>query len=455
MIIIVVDEIEPWFEYIWEQFVQVNSLNTEYIFLAYSDYKLSEYVEKTPFLIEYGIKQRYPNSLFIAKKKEVKTDDYVWINEDLPVYRSTITYNGDGKSYDIFYNAFVHLSRLEEWETERKGKFIHSYSFNHPRKKKRIWNIPVVNYLFNELEKKIQEKYPAITFGSREKPVIELSHDVDYIQKTGQLRIKQSLFHFFNGGKFLLRGNFHQSISKFKSSVDFAYRTSDYWCFDYWTELENKLNIKSTYYFFARTGSQSAFNPKRWLLDPSYDISRNEQLKDKCKELVSNDNSIGIHGSYFSAENESLFCKEKEILEHSINCRITKSRQHWLNYCESDTPYIHSKAGIKEDSTLGFNDIPGFRAGIASRYNPYDHANNRSFTFKEIPLVVMDSHLYDYSTDSDSQNLGWLFDSVNKIKNFMISIGWHQRVISRDYGWDAGLRQFLKIDKGLFDGQHE
>jgi hypothetical protein len=152
---------------------------------------------------------------------------------------------------------------------------------------------------------------------------------------------------------------------------------------------------------------------------------------------------IGIHGSYFSAENESLFCREKEILENSIDCKITKSRQHWLNYYDCKTPYVHKRAGIEEDSTLGFNDMPGFRAGIASKYNPYDHENNTSLTFKEIPLVVMDSHLYDYSTGFVSQNLGWLFDSINKVKNFMISIDWHQRVISSDYEWDAGYKEII------------
>jgi hypothetical protein len=199
------------------------------------------------------------------------------------------------------------------------------------------------------------------------------------------------------------------------------------------------------YYFYAKVDDQKRFNPKRWFLDPSYDIAKHERLSEKCKELVSNGNRIGIHGSYFSAVNEGLFCKEKEILEDSINCGITKARQHWLNYYECKTPYIHNKAGLKEDSTIGFNDIPGFRAGVASRYNPYDHQNNTSFPLKEIPLLVMDSHLYDYSTDDNLQNLEWLLNSINNVKNFVISVDWHQRVISRDYGWEARLQQFLDL----------
>jgi hypothetical protein len=444
MLIIVSNEIEPWFKYIWEQFVQINSLLTSYKLVTYSDPIFFNNGKKNPFLIEYNIRQTYPESLFIPKEKEFKTDDYVWIQKDLPISRGTILDNNPRDQYDIFYNAFVHLSRLEEWESEKRGKLIHSYSYNHPRKEKRIWKFPVVNYLFNELEKKIRKKFPTISFGEQVKPVIEFSHDVDYIHKTNQLRIKQTLFHFFNSAKFLLRLELKKSLLKAKSAITFAQTNCGYWCFDEWTELENDLNVKSVYYIFARS-DEKRVNLKRWLLDPSYDIANDKRLIEKCKELNSHGNRLGIHGSYFSAEEERLLYKEKEILENSINIRITKSRQHWLKYYESKTPYIHSKIGIEEDSTLGFNDIPGFRSGIASIYYPYDHQNNKSFSFKVIPLVVMDSHLYDYSAGSNLLSLGWLVDSIKKVKNFTISIDWHLRVISGDYQWDSGYKNFISM----------
>ena len=445
MVIIISDKIEPWFEYIWEQFVLINSLVTGYKLITYSDCRLDKYANSKYFFIEYGTNQRYSDSLFIPKKNEFKTDDYFWIREYLPVYCNTILENGYNMHYDIFYNAFVHLSRLEEWQSERNGNFVRSYSFHHPRKEKRIWKIPIVNYLFNEFEGMIKTKYPEVYFGDRAKPIIELSHDVDYINKTNQLRIKQTLFHFFNCCRFLKQFDLRNSLIKFKNGIEFVFRNSSYWCFDNWTDFEKGLNLKSVYYFFSKTDNQKGFNPKQWFLDPSYDIARNKRLKEKCKALIANGNRIGIHGSYFSAENESVFRREKDGLENAIGHKITKTRQHWLNYCESKTPYIQDMAGIEEDSTIGFNDISGFRAGVASRYNPYDHRNNTSLPLKEVPLVVMDSHLYDYSTDADSQDFEWLFSSINNVKNFMVSVDWHQRVISRDYGWEAGLRQFLNL----------
>ena len=234
------------------------------------------------------------------------------------------------------------------------------------------------------------------------------------------------------------------SLSKFKNGVEFALTGSDYWCFDDWQELESKMDIKSVYYFFSKADNQT-FHPKQWLLDPSYDISNDMRLKEKCRELVSDGHKLGIHGSYFSAENEELFLREKELLERATGSDIKKTRQHWLNYYEGKTPYIHNNTGIEEDSTIGFNDIPGFRSGVASMYNPYDHKNSASFPFREIPLVVMDSHLYDYSSYSGVESLRWLFDSLGKVKNSMISIDWHQRVISQDYGWTQGYKQIRAL----------
>jgi len=144
-----------------------------------------------------------------------------------------------------------------------------------------------------------------------------------------------------------------------------------------------------------------------------------------------------LHGSYFSALNEDCLKREKEIMEGSTGRGVHKIRQHWLRYSERVTPYIHENCDIEEDSTIGFNDIPAFRAGVASKYNPYDHVHKRPFPFKVIPLVLMDSHLYGYSSEDKNSGPLWLLECAKNIKHFAISIDWHQRVISDDYGWDG------------------
>ena len=124
MIVLISNYIELWLKYIWEQFVQVNDLKTEYQLYTYKEYESSNLPQKNIFLIEYASEQQYPESLFILKKNKFKTDQYIWILDDLPIYSDTVVEKNGIMHYDIFYNAFIHLSRLEEWVAESNGTFI-------------------------------------------------------------------------------------------------------------------------------------------------------------------------------------------------------------------------------------------------------------------------------------------------------------------------------------------
>jgi hypothetical protein len=440
MITLLADSVSPWVRYIWEQFSEINGLKTESRILTYAEHDKSLAKGDRDLIIEYALKQRYPSSLFVPRRGFFKTDDYVWLKGDLPVYRDTLEAGGSG--YDIFYNAFVHLSRLEEWEKEKTGYLIHSYSGRHPRKDKAIWNIPVVNYLFNDLESKIKTKNAQICFDEQKKAVIEFSHDVDYLSKTMQLRIKYCAFNFYNMAKLFLRLQFKKGLIKLDKAMRFAFSDRDYWHFEQWMDLESKFDIKSVYYIFADSRRVRRFNLKRWLIEPSYDILSNKRLIEECKKLIASGNQIGIHGSHYSASDAELFQEEKKNLESCIGSQVAKGRQHWLQFYERKTPYIYEKGGIQEDSTLGFNDIPGYRAGIASKFNPYDHVNERAFKFKEIPLVIMDSHLYDYSASSPlREDFTWLSNSIKDVKEFKVSVNWHHRAISEDYNWGYPYRE--------------
>ena len=431
MIVLVTDNPEPWLTYIWEQFARINKLESKYGFFTYDQFKQINDQTNCSLILEYSSCQEISQSLFIPRHNHFSTDDYVWVRRDLPVYSGT--FDEKLKEFDVFFNAFIHLSRLEEWLFEKKGNRIYSYAFKHPRKDQRIWKIPVVNHLFNLLETKIKKKCHEISFGEKEKPTVQFSHDVDYIRKTIQLRIKQSVYNFINSAKLFLHNEKKKSLSKLKKGIKTATGNADYRFFDCWSELEDSLNISPVYYLYARAKSSKRRNVIQWFLDPSYEITKDKELIDQCHELISRGREIGLHGSFFSAGDETLFLKEKLTLEKTINHPVKKTRQHWLNYIETTTPFIHEKTGINTDSSLGFNDVPGFRSGVASIYNPYDHSNQSTFSFDEIPLVLMDAHTDDLVKCDDG--FDWLFKCFDAVKNFAVSVDWHQRGASPEYGW--------------------
>lgn len=343
--------------------------------------------------------------------------------------------------YDLLRQAFIALSRLEEYDCQQAGKKIQSYSSRHPNPDKTRFDKPYVNLLFGKLETLLRSQFPELSFGEKEKPVLDFSHDLDYIKKTIQLRLKQTAFNKYNTFKSI--GSWTRFKRNFIKTFSFFYSHPSYWCFDYWDELEKSHDQRSTYYVYAHTGSRGL---KSWLLDPSYDVSSNKELQDKLKSLNADGHRIGLHGSFASAEDPELLRKEKETLEKALGLPITLTRQHWLRYDEGITPQVHEEL-FKEDATLGWNDRMGYRASCASQYHPYDHKNEQAFTHLETPTIIMDSNIYDYGAqevEALGQKALEMIKELGHLKSAHVAISWHPRVCSSDYNWHPVYEQLIK-----------
>ena len=63
-----------------------------------------------------------------------------------------------------------------------------------------------------------------------------------------------------------------------------------------------------------------------------------------------------------------------------------------------------------------------------------------------LPLVLMDSHLYDYDELTDDQRIERLDQWLDEIRQVHgnATVNWHQRVWARDYGWDKTYANLLE-----------
>lgn len=424
-------EVPNWLRYIIDEFISIQQPH----FTIQIQQKTSDEVAQPAIFYGAGDGFSIPdksNELLITQVHRISPTVFVLSGTE-----------GEGTiSYDLLWNAFVFLSRKEEYECERNGKRIYSYQQNHPREDKRTFRIPIVNHLFDELAQKITTSFPELTFEQGGKMKTELSHDLDYITKTIQLRSKQTAFNSFNILKNIVKPSlFFSSIGK---TFRFLLSNPSYWCFDYWIEIEKKYNVRSVFYIYANNGQSKNF--RSWLIDPSYDIQHNKRLQKQLKQMHDDGFTIGLHGSYNSATEEGILKKEKEILENILGIEVTKTRQHWLNYEEQHTPHFHNEL-FKEDSTLGWNDDIGFRSGCASRFRPYDHKHDQPFDYHIIPQVIMDAHIFDYAGGKTNQREKEgleLLQQVEKLKNAHISISWHPRTCSTDYHWHFVYERYLK-----------
>ena len=423
------DENLPWLKYLVNEFCRIEkahfSINVEAI---------SQESENIPLVIKY-LKGKNSTVFQCDKTKSIFDSNNPMIEwNNLSILPHSLSESSE-IPFDIFWNAFYLLSRKHEFDISTTGKNIRSYSFNCTPPKNFKWDIPHVNLYFKYLKKFIKKRFPILEFDSGAKSEITFSHDLDYIEKTLPLRIKQS---FFNGLNFIKK----PSLNQLFHSLKFLTVKSEYWNFDYWQELEKSYSIKSVFYVYSKIKQ----TPFTYLMDPSYNISKNRRLQEKLKSLNGEGWEIGLHGSFQSYKNETLLTKEKNQLEEALGITITKNRQHWLCYKESVTPSIHSNL-FKEDATIGWNNQMGFRAGIASPYHPYDHNLKKPFTHKILPQAIMDSHIYDYLRGNETYALNKalsVIENCKRLQNLNFGVSWHPRTSSEDYNWSKGYDFLIK-----------
>ncbi len=108
------------------------------------------------------------------------------------------------------------------------------------------------------------------------------------------------------------------------------------------------------------------------------------------REIYQRGCEIGLHPSWYSFNDMDELRRQKEALENALDQPIYSVRQHFLHYDIRNTPRVHSEAGFKYDSTLGFNDNIGFRFGTCYPWKLYDILNNEELQILEIPLIVQD-----------------------------------------------------------------
>lgn len=380
----------------------------------------------------------------LAYSKQKSGDSTVWIKSDwgskealaTQELLSALADNSpiDLQKTDLLWPAFALLSRLLEYQSETEGILIKSYS-QKLTVAPGTFDQPSVNHMFDRLEQFLKTQYNGLGFDEPSAPVIELSHDLDYLYKTPQLRIKQSVFHFYNAVKSLNRPA--QSLGLLGKSLRFFVSNSQYWNFDYWESVEKKASMRSIFYVYAMPQRQRTF--RSWLIDPSYAVAQHQDLANELKRLKHEGFEIGLHGSYASAESTDYLIEEKAVLEKSLGFEVSKTRQHWLNFNEKITAQSHSQL-FEQDSTIGWNDRMGFRAGVASRYHPFDHQHQKAFDHWVVPQVVMDSQLFDYAQTGLPEKIEEMMlylDRSTRVKSAHVSFSWHPRTCSPEYSWHA------------------
>jgi peptidoglycan/xylan/chitin deacetylase (PgdA/CDA1 family) len=217
-------------------------------------------------------------------------------------------------------------------------------------------------------------------------------------------------------------------------------RSDPYWSFGRILREERRLGATSTFFVMAAHD-----HPLDGPAAETY-----ERLRPRLVETVLRGGAeIALHGSYSAADRADRLAAEKRKLE-ALAGPVRGQRYHFLRLDPHSNLAALESLGFVYDSTLGFADRPGFRAGIAHPFRPWDFAREQPAGLVEVQLAAMDVTLgeeryLNLSARQAAPHLGALVDwAADHGGGFAIL--WHseQWDAALHPGWDRLYRRFIE-----------
>jgi hypothetical protein len=275
---------------------------------------------------------------------------------------------------------------------------------------------------------------------------IDLTHDVDAVRKTLEIRLKQSAFIGFNATRRALSGDWRGAGTTAIQATRFLATTPSYRMIERMRHMEMDAGVRSTFHVYGGPPGLQRRSPMRMLLDPAYDATAPE-LREEWRKLLDGGWDIGVHPSFHSSEDSDTIRREKLKVAEACGLPVTRCRQHWLRFSWNRTWRAQSEAGLALDTTLGFNDRPAFRNGAALRFHPWDTAMGAPLPIVALPMIAMDSHFYDYQIIDAAERrhaIRYWIDEMRAVGGAG-SLNWHPHTLSDDYGWKGGFSDLLEL----------
>lgn len=371
--------------------------------INYSDSKLNSglFFKSTELLFEEKIK---PQNISVL---EFESSPYFY-----PVEKNS------SFIFDPFAASFYLITRYEEYLPHNKDNHERFLAQESLAYQNNFLELPLVNIWIDKIVSLIETEYPTFNFSKKEFQYIStLDIDNAYAYKhKGALRTIGAL------GKSLIKGNGFSDRLK----VLFGSKKDPYDTFLYQNNIHEKYNI-FPYYFFLL--GDFGHNDKN--------ISIKNHSFQNLIQSISEKNEIGIHPSYASNKNPEKVSLEKDRLKRIIKKDVLKSRQHYLKLNFPKTYQNLINNGIIEDHTMGYAELPGFRASICSPFYFYDLSLEKETHLKLFPFSVMDATFQYYKKSSPEEALNHIIElmqEVKKVNGTFISV-WHNESLSDEGIW--------------------
>lgn len=203
---------------------------------------------------------------------------------------------------------------------------------------------------------------------------------------------------------------------------------------DFWSKLERYLELDhaSTFFIVPKKGEagMTAGGARLARRAVRYDLS---QLQTSLNEILAHRGEIGVHG--IDAWRDTAEArKEREQIQALTHTLEVGVRMHWL-FFDSESAGKLDEAGFFYDSTVGYNETVGYRAGTTQAFRPFETKR-----LLELPLHIMDTALFypAHLNLSPKQAMMRVNDMVDDMRQFggLLMVNWHDRSIAPERLWD-------------------
>lgn len=323
---------------------------------------------------------------------------------------------------DIFGSSFFMLTRYEELalaDRDEHERFPARSSLSY---KEGFIRHPLVNEYLEVLWAAMKRLWPGLKRKQRLYR-IALSHDVDWPFMT-----------YGMGWSSLFR----QTVGDLFKRHDFALALKRIWCkirddfyldpantFNFIMDLSERYGIISEFYFITDHTAGA--------IDGMYFIN-NFEIRTLMHLIYERGHRIGLHTSYNTFRDSRQTKKEFEYLlrvakDLGIKQDFWGGRQHYLRWENPTTWQNWEDAGFDYDSTVGFADHVGFRAGVCYEYPVFNLLTRKVLRLRERPLIVMDGTLLEkkYMGLKIDEALSQIehLASVCRLFNGLFTLLWH------------------------------
>jgi hypothetical protein len=293
--------------------------------------------------------------------------------------------------------------------------------------------------------------------------IVCLTHDIDFLdlKRHGIDRTALGFLYRATAGSvkdlFARRASVRRVLRNWRAAVSWPLVHLGF-ARDPWSPFEQYLaaegDLRSTFFvipFRGRAGRQVPVSGASRRAAP-YDVG---DITDSVRHLTGAGFEISVHG--IDGWNSQVLAREElaRIAEITGEDQLG-IRMHWLLFDEGSAARLEG-AGFAYDSTIGYNEEVGFRAGTAQVFRPLSVSR-----LLELPLHIQDTALFFPRRLHLRETEAWqrcerIWQRVEKYGG-VLTILWHDRSLAPERQWGefyARLLETLRRKRTWFGTAHE